>query len=90
MLIKDILVHNLTTEQARAICGVLDPALGADKAPLTADLRGLLNQARPRINGYKANFPHVRLHDSVTYGCLGMDAYAFGPQGPALRDAVPH
>ena len=32
----------------------------------------------------------TRLHDSVTYGCLGMDAYAFGPQGPALRDAVPH
>ena len=25
-----------------------------------------------------------RLHDSLTYGCLGMDAYAFGPQADAL------
>jgi 4,5-DOPA dioxygenase extradiol len=25
-----------------------------------------------------------RLHDSVTYGCLGMDAYVFGPQAAAL------
>ena len=32
----------------------------------------------------------TRLHDSVTYGCLGMDAYAFGPQGPALREALTH
>ena len=30
----------------------------------------------------------TRLHDSVTYGCLGMDAYAFGPQGPALQQAL--
>jgi len=28
--------------------------------------------------------PALRLHDSVTYGCLGMDAYAFGAQAPAL------
>ncbi len=26
----------------------------------------------------------LRLHDSVTYGCLGMDAYAFGPNAAAL------
>jgi len=26
----------------------------------------------------------LRLHDSVTYGCLAMDAYAFGPQAAAL------
>ena len=26
----------------------------------------------------------VRLHDSLTYGCLGMDAYAFGPAAAAL------
>ena len=32
----------------------------------------------------------TRLHDSVTYGCLGMDAYAFGPQGPALLHALAH
>ena len=32
--------------------------------------------------------PAVRLHESVTYGCLGMDAYAFGPQAPALAAAL--
>jgi 4,5-DOPA dioxygenase extradiol len=26
----------------------------------------------------------LRLHDSVTYGCLGMDAYAFGPSAARL------
>jgi 4,5-DOPA dioxygenase extradiol len=26
----------------------------------------------------------VRLHDSVTHGCLGMDAYAFGPSAAVL------
>ncbi len=31
----------------------------------------------------------TRLHDSVTFGCLGMDAYAFGPQGPVLQQALP-
>jgi 4,5-DOPA dioxygenase extradiol len=30
----------------------------------------------------------VRLHDSVTHGCLGMDAYAFGPGASALADAL--
>lgn len=30
----------------------------------------------------------TRLHASVTYGCLAMDAYAFGPQGPALLAAL--
>ncbi|GAP38533.1 dioxygenase family protein [Piscinibacter sakaiensis] len=29
-----------------------------------------------------------RLHASVTHGCLGMDAYAFGPEAAALRAAV--
>ncbi|HLO94060.1 MAG TPA: class III extradiol ring-cleavage dioxygenase [Burkholderiaceae bacterium] len=32
--------------------------------------------------------PALRLHDSVTYGCLGMDAYAFGPEAPALAAAL--
>ena len=32
----------------------------------------------------------TRLHDSVTYGCLGMDAYAFGAQGQALLQALAH
>jgi 4,5-DOPA dioxygenase extradiol len=31
----------------------------------------------------------LRLHDSVTYGCLGMDAYAFGPQAAALAALSP-
>lgn len=30
----------------------------------------------------------TRLHDSVTFGCLAMDAYAFGPQGPTLARAL--
>ena len=33
--------------------------------------------------GGRARAP-LRLHDSVTLGSLGMDAYAFGPQAPAL------
>jgi 4,5-DOPA dioxygenase extradiol len=32
--------------------------------------------------------PGLRLHDSVTYGCLAMDAYAFGPGAAALREAL--
>ena len=30
----------------------------------------------------------LRLHDSLTYGCLGMDAYAFGPGAERLQDAL--
>ncbi len=30
----------------------------------------------------------LRLHDSITYGCLGMDAYAFGPQAAAMLAAL--
>lgn len=30
-----------------------------------------------------------RIHASVTYGCLGMDAYAFGPAGAALQHVLP-
>ena len=29
--------------------------------------------------------PMLRVHDSVTMGCLGMDAYAFGAGAPALQ-----
>ena len=29
-------------------------------------------------------YPPQRLHESVTYGCVGMDAYAFGPEASAL------
>lgn len=30
----------------------------------------------------------LRLHDSLTYGCLGMDAYAFGPDAAELGRAL--
>jgi 4,5-DOPA dioxygenase extradiol len=30
----------------------------------------------------------LRLHASVTYGCVGMDAYAFGPQASRLHAAL--
>ena len=30
----------------------------------------------------------LRLHDSITYGALGMDAYAFGPSAQRLADAL--
>jgi 4,5-DOPA dioxygenase extradiol len=29
-----------------------------------------------------------RLHESVTFGALGMDAYAFGPQARSLHAAL--
>lgn len=32
--------------------------------------------------------PGLRLHDSLTYGHLGMDVYAFGPQAPRLEAAL--
>jgi len=32
--------------------------------------------------------PALRLHDSVTHGALGMDAYAFGPSAARLADAL--
>lgn len=28
--------------------------------------------------------PPLRVHEGVTFGCLGMDAYAFGPNAPRL------
>jgi 4,5-DOPA dioxygenase extradiol len=37
--------------------------------------------------GGRAHAP-LRIHDSVTYGCLGMDAYAFGPSAPLLAEAL--
>jgi 4,5-DOPA dioxygenase extradiol len=32
--------------------------------------------------------PALRLHDSMTYGDIGMDAYAFGVRAPALEQAL--
>jgi len=37
--------------------------------------------------GGRAHAPQ-RLHDAVTYGCLGMDAYAFGPGAAALKQQL--
>lgn len=34
------------------------------------------------------NHAPVRLHEGVTFGVLGMDAYAFGPQAAALAQAL--
>ena len=34
--------------------------------------------------------PAVRIHDSVTVGCLGMDAYAFGANAPKLTQQLAH
>jgi 4,5-DOPA dioxygenase extradiol len=34
--------------------------------------------------GAAGRVPAVRLHDSITYGCLGMDGYAFGPGAAGL------
>ncbi len=33
--------------------------------------------------------PPLRLHDSLTFGSLGMDAYVFGPAAAQLRAALP-
>ncbi|EWS53553.1 hypothetical protein X551_03663 [Methylibium sp. T29] len=32
--------------------------------------------------------PGLRLHDAVTYGCLAMDAYAFGAGARPLAEAL--
>lgn len=37
--------------------------------------------------GGRENAPR-RLHEGVTYGCLGMDVYGFGPQLAALQQAL--
>jgi 4,5-DOPA dioxygenase extradiol len=34
--------------------------------------------------------PAKRIHDSLTFGDLGMDAYAFGPAAARLEAALPH
>jgi len=33
-------------------------------------------------------YPALRIHDSLTFGVLGMDAYAFGASAPSLRAAL--
>jgi 4,5-DOPA dioxygenase extradiol len=38
--------------------------------------------------GAAGRMPATRIHDSLTFGDLGMDAYAFGPQAQRLRQAL--
>jgi 4,5-DOPA dioxygenase extradiol len=38
--------------------------------------------------GAGGEFPALRIHDSLVFGELGMDAYAFGSQAPALLAAL--
>ncbi|MDP3223425.1 MAG: class III extradiol ring-cleavage dioxygenase [Rubrivivax sp.] len=38
--------------------------------------------------GAGGELPALRIHDSLVFGELGMDAYAFGPAAPALRAAL--
>lgn len=42
----------------------------------------------PALGAGGAALPGVRLHDSLTFGCLAMDAYAFGEAAPRLAQAV--
>jgi 4,5-DOPA dioxygenase extradiol len=34
--------------------------------------------------------PPLRLHESVELGCIGMDAYAFGPHATRLAQQLEH
>jgi 4,5-DOPA dioxygenase extradiol len=38
--------------------------------------------------GHVTSLPGLRIHASLTFGDLGMDAYAFGPSAPALQAAL--
>lgn len=42
----------------------------------------------PAAGAGGAEFPGLRLHESITYGCLAMDCYAFGAQAPRLVEAM--
>ncbi|KQV78738.1 dioxygenase [Rhizobacter sp. Root1221] len=61
------------------------------QAPFAADMHPTDEHLLPWFvaagAGGEAEAP-VRLFDAVTYGCLGMDAYAFGPAAPALAAAL--
>jgi 4,5-DOPA dioxygenase extradiol len=49
---------------------------------------GGLQQASLRRPGAGHDGPALRVHDSLTYGCLGMDAYAFGAGTSAVAAAL--
>jgi 4,5-DOPA dioxygenase extradiol len=38
--------------------------------------------------GAGGDAPGARIHESLVFGDLGMDAYAFGPVAPALAAAL--
>lgn len=42
----------------------------------------------PAAGAGGSGHPGLRLHESITYGCLGMDSYAFGAQAPRLLRAL--
>jgi len=61
------------------------------KAPYAADMHPTDEHLLPWYvaagAGGRDHAPQ-RLHAAVTYGCLGMDAYAFGPQATVLKEAM--
>lgn len=61
------------------------------RAPSAADMHPADEHLLPWFvaagAGGEATAP-VRLHEGVTYGCLGMDVYAFGPSASALAAAL--
>jgi len=61
------------------------------KAPYAADMHPTDEHLLPWYvaagAGGRDDAPQ-RLYSAVTYGCLGMDAYAFGPQAAVLKDAL--
>ncbi|MFY7856027.1 MAG: dioxygenase [Rubrivivax sp.] len=59
----------------------------AARAPHARDMHPTAEHWLPWYPALGAGGPHgVRLHDSVTFGCLAMDAYAFGDGAAVLRD----
>ena len=59
-----------------------------DRAPAARDMHPTDEHLLPFFVAAGAggrDVPPVRLHESVTFGCLGMDAYAFGALAQALH-----
>jgi 4,5-DOPA dioxygenase extradiol len=73
---------------ARTAEGDVDALLRwAAQAPHARDMHPSDEHWLPWYPALGAGGPQgVRLHDSVTFGCLAMDAYAFGDGAEALRD----
>jgi 4,5-DOPA dioxygenase extradiol len=61
------------------------------QAPHAVDMHPTDDHLLPWLAAAGAGGPDaapLRLHDSVTFGALGMDAYAFGPQAARLAQAL--